>query len=376
MTRVERFLAAIDGDASYPPVWTADLSYWISGSEEAEERFQSEEGYLELCDQLGCMPYYWYDSFWAADRVYAEAPEVYQGSGNERTTRWRIDSEVLQRIECYSPVSHSEAIVKYPVETVTDLRNLIRIVERSELHGSAALEEYPERRTRWESHDGLPCLGLPRSPLPAFITEWAGVENGILLLVEEPDLCVVLFDLLSEQEMPILEALATSVPLVHFPDNITSEVYTSLFDSYMREHYVRRLEILHGSGSTNEAHNRRNRTRCAVHLDGTVNGMLQKICSVGIDAVEAVTPLPVGDMSVDAMREVTASSSTVLWGGVPGAMFAQPHDREAMERHVTALLEAWRNTPFILGVADQVPPDGDINLVEMITRIVEDVESA
>ena len=100
--------------------------------------------------------------------------------------------------------------------------------------------------------------------------------------------------------------------------------------------------------------------------------MLQKLCSLGIDAVEAVTPLPVGDMSVAAMRDAAAASRTVLWGGVPGAMFAQPYDSVAMERHIYEVLEAWSSTPFILGVADQVPPDGDIDLVGAISRIVGD----
>lgn len=370
MTRVERFLSAVDGDMNEPPVWTADISYWISGSNESDERYRSEAGYLELCDRLGCMPYYWYDRFWAADREFEVVPELLD-TGNKRTTRWRVGGKMLERIECFSSVSHSQAIVKYPVESVSDLRDLIELIGSSKLTGSAALREYPVRRSRWERHDGLPCLGLPRSPLPAFVTEWAGVENGILLLMDEPNLCECLFALMGEQETPILETIASSVPLVHFPDNLTSEVYTSLFDSYMREHYSRRLEIFRGAKNDNEGREGTDRTRCAVHLDGTVNGMLQKICAVGIDAVEAVTPLPVGDISVDSMREITASSNTTLWGGVPGAMFAPPYDRASMECHIANLLRAWKNTPFILGVADQVPPDGDINLVEVIARIVD-----
>ncbi len=38
-----------------------------------------------------------------------------------------------------------------------------------------------------------------------------------------------------------------------------------------------------------------------------------------------------------------------------------------MRRHVERALNLWQGQPFVLGVADQVPPDGDIGLVRRIS---------
>jgi hypothetical protein len=360
MTRRATLLETLAGAVPKKPVWTADISYWITGNERAE--YQTEEGYLRFCDDLGCMPYYWYDSFWAAEREFpAGAVTTSTGAdGIERRTTWSAGKRRLERVDRYSSSSWSQATVKHAVETAADLETLIDLVGSSNLAPSKALEEYPSRCAAWEAHDGIPSVGLPRSPLSAFINEWAGVEHGLLLLFDEPELCATLFELLESQEAPILEAcIERGVRLVHFPDNLTSEVYAGLFDGFMSDCYLRRLAVLHRGG-----------VLAAVHLDGTVAGLLPKLATTGIDAVEAVTPAPVGDIDAAAMRTMIEGSTTVLWGGVPGAMFAPPWSRDDMERHIRRLFEVWRGMPFVLGVADQVPPNGDIDTVARISELV------
>jgi hypothetical protein len=356
---------------SAPPVWTADISYWISGNQKTD--LQSESGYLDFCTELGCMPYYWYDAFWAGERSFDCSVDIVQGKiceeSGERTTEWVLGPgggstgkslRRLSRIDRFSATSWSEATVKHAIENSDDLRLLIELVESSKMIASLALETHALRQDRWEAYDGYPCIGLPRSPVSAFINEWAGVENGLILLFEERELCNRLFSILEEQEQPIIEACTQkNVQLVHFPDNLTSDVYTSIFDDSMRGCYERRIATLHDGG-----------TFAAVHLDGTVRGLLPKLCESGIDAVEAVTPHPVGDCTAGEMRNMASGSNTVLWGGVPGAMFARPYSWLDMKAHVEEVLEMWRGAPFVLGVADQVPPDGDIDTVRRIADLV------
>jgi len=52
-------------------------------------------------------------------------------------------------------------------------------------------------------------------------------------------------------------------------------------------------------------------------------------------------------------------------------MFAPPYDWEQMESHVHRLIECWGDRPFVMGVADQVPPDGNIEFCRNIANIVE-----
>ena len=169
-----------------------------------------------------------------------------------------------------------------------------------------------------------------------------------------PDKIKKALRLLEEQEEPILTAVCElAPPLVHFPDNLSSDNLTSYYDDYMREGHQRRIERLHAAG-----------VKCAVHLDGTIKGLLPKLTDCGFGAVEALTPQPAGDLSVNEMRNVANDEKVILWGDVPGIIFAPPYEWKDMKKHVEHVLDCWNGEPFVLGVADQVPPDGDIEMIK------------
>ena len=353
-------------------VWTADLTYWIAGQPAqlvTEKGWDTEAGHFQLCRDLGILPYYWYENFWAGS-LYFEHVTIHEEtspSGLHRKT-WETPLGTLIEESQYRPESFSQAITRYPIQNVDDLKILLHMLEHS-VSAPANLDTYPKRQKTWAEFDGLPSLALPRSPLPSFLTEWAGVERGIYLLIDEPQLTGAVLDQLERLEGPILEGvcvlasqIAPKLLLVHFADNLTSEVYTPFFATQMATRYQRRIEKLHAAD-----------IRCAVHLDGTVRGLLPRLAANGIDAIEALTPLPVGDVAVDEMRTLAGNSAVILWGGLPGAMFAPPFTWEDLHRQVESTLKAWRDTPFILGTADQVPPNGNIEFVKRISdRITQE----
>ena len=116
--------------------------------------------------------------------------------------------------------------------------------------------------------------------------------------------------MMEEQEVPIIDAVCDMAPpLVHFCDNLSSECTAGLYDKYMSSGHRRRIEQLHAAG-----------VKCAVHLDGTVKGLLPKLVRSGFDAIEALTPKPAGDLDIEEMQDLAASDTLILWGGVPGVM--------------------------------------------------------
>ena len=50
-------------------------------------------------------------------------------------------------------------------------------------------------------------------------------------------------------------------------------------------------------------------------------------------------------------------------------MFAPPFTWKSMKKHVESVLKSWKNRPFVLCVADQVPPDGDIDFCRRISDL-------
>jgi hypothetical protein len=359
----EALMQNLRGQSSGTAVWTADLSYWIAGRQAdgtAKPSWATELGQLELCRELGTMPYYWYGKFWAGQPVYPNdiAITSHADGGDSRTT-WRTPVGHISLDSRYCADSVSTAIVRYPVNTAEDLKVLLYLLEHRRLEPSN-LADYHERMTLWAGYDGLPCLALPRSPLAALLVEWAGVENTVFLLADEPDLCARAMELMEEQESSILDALGElAPPLIHFADNLSANTVAGLFDRYMAGVYRRRVQRLHQAG-----------VRCAVHLDGTIRGLLGPLVATGIDAVEALTPLPCGDVPLEDMRTLAGHDRVVLWGGVPGAMFAPPYTWKDMKVQVERLLASWGGTPFVVGVADQIPPDGDITFCNKIADLV------
>jgi hypothetical protein len=358
----ESFLQLLRGEKPSEVVWTADISYWVDGcvhAGKADPKWQTELGHLELCRDLGCMPYYWYGKFWAAEPRFDGVELITENRGGLRRCTWRTPVGDLIGETAFMEESWSEAPVRYAVQTEHDLDILLFMLARRRME-PVNLADYRQRLELWARYDGVPCLGLPRSPLPAFIVEWAGVEHGALLAMDCPEKVAEALNLMEQQERPVIEAVcALAPPVVHFPDNLSSANLTSFFDQHMAARYRRRLEPLHAAG-----------VRCAVHLDGTVRGLLPKLAQVGFDAVEALTPKPMGDVGLQEIRAVAANETLVLWGGVPGAMFAPPFVWPDMQTHVEKLLECWQDQPFIVGVADQVPPNGDIGLVRQVAKLL------
>lgn len=359
----ESFLRLLNGERPTEAIWSADITYWIDGccdNGRAIPSLQTETGLLELSRDLGMMPYFWYGKFWAAEPRYDLRVEVVSTTeGKRRTTTWHTPvgdiSAVWTRLEgCWS-----EAPTRYAVQDERDLQVLLYLMEHRRLEPTN-LRDFRQRIDLWARYDGVPCLGIPRSPLPAFIADWAGVEHGALLVMDHPDMVEEALRLMTAQEQPVLEAVAElKPPLVHFPDNLSSDSLTSFFEAHMAERYRQRLDFLHAAG-----------VRCAVHLDGMVRGLLPRLAAVGFDIVEALTPKPSGDVAVADMRALAANDRVILWGGVPGAMFVPPFKWDDVRRHVESLVEAWGNDPFVLGVGDQVPPDGDLDFVRKISDLI------
>jgi len=151
-------------------------------------------------------------------------------------------------------------ITKHFVESEGDLDVLLYLLQHRRLE-PANLDDWSERSEVWRAYDGLPCIGLPRSPLASLFVEWAGVENATYLIMDCPD-------------------------------------------------------------------------------------------------------------KIEEMRDLADSDTVIFWGGVPGVMFAPPFTWDQMKAHVLRLIACWGNRPFIMGVADQVPPDGDIDFCRKIAELV------
>jgi hypothetical protein len=202
----------------------------------------------------------------------------------------------------------------------------------------------------------------PRSPLARLFVQWAGVQAASLLLAAAPDeMAELLATLDAKDDAAYALCAAAPSPLVMIPDNLSADIWGPAF---FRRHagaiHRRRTEQLRGAGKI-----------VITHLDGRMRGLLGAVAETGIDGIEGLTPRPLGDLDVADLRAAAGRPDTVLWGGIPGVMFT-PHWRdEEFERAVRRAVEAFAGDPrTVLGVGDQVPPDGLLRRVKRVGELL------
>ena len=89
--------------------------------------------------------------------------------------------------------------------------------------------------------------------------------------------------------------------------------------------------------------------------------------------LEALTPYPVGDLKFEDLAGVAGDSKSILWGGLPGVYFTASVSEEEFERQVKQVLSIMVQKPrYVLGVADQVPPDGLESRVRRVSELVDE----
>lgn len=361
MSPRERLLAPFRGIKPDRPAWLADLGYWYSTALKTGKlppEFKGEDGYKRLHEYYGICCHYGVFGF-----VYTERQDGFKihekEVQGERICRWSSPRGELTARWKYLTQSWCWACIEYPVKSAADLKVVQDIFLRT--HYDYDFGKYLSESERL-GESGLPITPLPRSPLPALMADWCGVTNTIYLIADERRAVEDTLSIIDKANDKAFDCiLAGPAELLHFGDNLDSGNCASYFNQYMEEYYRRRLGQIHRSGKF-----------AVVHLDGTVRGLLPKLAACGFDGIESVTPAPVGDVEIEELRAVAANPKTIIWGGIPGAMFAKPWTAEDVRIHTLRLLkELWSEGRLVVGSADEIPPDGNINFCRIITDTIE-----
>lgn len=358
MSRKSRFLELFRGGKPTKVPWVADLYYWYVARKKQKqlpEKYSGREGYIALHDELGVMFYYDYDGPTVLEEKMGSVIYTEKTQQGARKEEWVLGDDSLTRNKKYLPQSYCWAITKYPVSDEHDLRVLFDIIENWEYHGC-----YKEYKSEMKSLNGLgfPAVILPRSPIPSLIVEWTGIQNLSFLMHNHRQFVEKLLDKLQEKYLEAVEVASKSpAPVIHFADNLSAEIIGGFFDDYMADCYTKALEILHGCGKY-----------AAVHIDGTVGHLPEKFAKLGMDALESLTPAPFGDLTFEEIKKQVVHTNTIVWGGLPGALFTKK--KKIFEDYLQRLISSWDDTPLIIGIADQLPPDGDISFVSIVSDII------
>jgi hypothetical protein len=186
----------------------------------------------------------------------------------------------------------------------------------------------------------------------------AGIEAVTVARLNAPEEFAVTLGVM-KNSFDVAAQIAVDSPAeaLMIPENLSAEmVGPRFFELYMRSYQEEWIRAIGKAG------------KCSfIHMDGTLRGLLREQASTGVAVIEAMTPAPVGDLGVAQWADRACNPKTILWGGIPGVYFTPHVSDDEFTRHVLEVLAVMRTAPrYVLGVADQVPPDA---LEERVRRV-------
>ncbi len=206
--------------------------------------------------------------------------------------------------------------------------------------------------------DGLVYVRVAKSPIQEILYQMMGIERFSLHLYDHPYLIDSLHAVMLERYEELFElAAAAPVEILLLGDNITADmVGTDRFKKYLMPIYTRVKQHIAGTDK-----------RLAVHMDGHLAALTNLIAETEIDIIEALTPPPMGDLSIEEAR--IAWPEKALWINFTSSMhIANP---DSIETHTRQLLkEAGGKKGFAVGVTEDAPPEALERSLEIISKVI------
>ncbi|NMC37940.1 MAG: hypothetical protein GYA41_06430 [Bacteroidales bacterium] len=361
MSPRERILLLLKGGIPDQVPWFGDLDYWanslIKRGYKSEDFILSNE-YINWHRELGVG--FYLQGYFPYRQNYnnCSVKEWYEGLKHFR----EIDTPMGSVRECweYIPSAFCEAPVEHFMKSETDIPIMKFIYENTSFEPDYAMADLRKKQV---GDQGIVLCYLPKSPFMHLVALEAGIVAVTMMALTATDEFTDLLDTM-KRKFDIAAGIAVDSPaeVLMIPENLSSEmVGPEFFEMYMSGYQKEWASKIRAAGKYS-----------FIHIDGTLAGLLRQEACVGFTVLEALTPYPVGDMKFEDLLPFIGNSSSILWGGIPGSYFTDCVSDEEFDNHVKYLLSIMTKKPlFVLGVADQVPPDGLERRVKRVSELVD-----
>lgn len=314
-----------------------------------------------------------YRALSCSNRVY----EYYEAFKREEDSQVRFSRRDLSATEYElrwdTPVGSQRAV--YRISRNSPWHEPLKwpISEESEMKVAAWREE----RARWwwdqATFDrvaaewgrlGAPMMYILRTTIQHLYVSEMGVEAAIYALMDYPATCDRFFEALNLSQERLIQVInASPIRLINFGDNLhASTTSPELFEKYILPVYQRRCELLHAAG----------KFVCS-HWDGDCRTLLPFAKETGLDAIEAITPKPQGDVTLEETKE--ALGDMILMDGIPAVFFDETFSEQTLIDCVRRCIDLFAPN-LILGVSDEVSSRGNIERVRLVGNIVDDYNAS
>ena len=103
-------------------------------------------------------------------------------------------------------------------------------------------------------------------------------------------------------------------------------------------------------------------------MDGSLKDLLPYLADLPFDGLEALTPKPQGDVTLEELQE--AIGNKILLDGIPSVIFLPQYSLSYVKDFTRKILDMF-SPNLIVGVSDEMPPNGDMRKLEIIGKMVK-----
>ncbi len=345
-------------------IWQPRIQCWIDDKMFDDGKLPGRyEGMskVELYKDLGCSArvYEYNDCFYP---IFDDTVKTWHETQGDTTTTY-IETPIgtVTHQSKVSPNSWAQLVTKEWVTCEEELK----IYTYIEQHTNWGFSQETFDRVKAEWGDlGAPTIFMPRTSVQRLYIDLMGVEQAIYAIMDYPETVEEYFDALRECHFRLIDVINESpIHIINFGDNIHSGTLSpSLFEEYVLPEYKLRCERLHKAG----------KFICS-HFDGDNRGLMEYYQETGLDGVEAITPVPQGDVTLEEMHEALGDNMYLL-DGIPAVYFDAIYPVEVLEDCVRKILDMFA-PHLILGISDEISSTGDIERIRLVGKMVDEYNS-
>ena len=363
MTRKELNLAIFEGTAQ-AVLWQPRLETWIGhhmNQETMPARFRGLDS-LGIYDALRCSIRY---AASAGLERYEDPGDVgrteeQQGdffvqtvtlpSGSLRTVHRDIwaDGKLLNR-----------RIAEWPVKTEADLKLLADLVDREQFRANVRLFEEAAARV---GHRAEPTVFLSSSGFTELIKTGAGLPPTYYLLHDHPDAVEAYLEACDRRDHRLIDA-ALQLPcrIFNLGDHATNEFTPPpILKRYLMPRWQWIGKRLGDAGRF-----------VHTHWDGHSRLMLPYLKETGLHGVEALTPAPMGDMTLEEIKQAVGDQLVCL-DLLPAIHFLPHYSTQEVLDFARRAIDMFAPR-LILGVSDEISQVGEIEKIEAVSELVDEI---
>lgn len=363
MTRRELNLAIFERTTD-KVLWQPRLEEWIFRNrmnDTLPDRFKKLE-YLEIYDELRCSVRY---AAHAGIEGYMEPNDI--ETTQERKGEYLFNTAKSPSGEITAVVHEiwegdklvNSRIDQFPVKTPNDVKVLIDIVERTKF--KANLEAFKAAEAN-VGQRGEPTIFLSSSGFTELIKNHCGLLDTFYLLNDYPEVIEEYLEACDRRDDRMVDA-ALQLPcrIFNLGDHATDEFTPPpIAKKYMMPRWQRLSKRLHDNNRFIHS-----------HWDGNSKTILPLLMDSGLDSVEALTPLPMGNISLEEIKKAVGDKLVVL-DLLPAIHFLPSYSTQEVLDFAKKVIDMFAPR-LILGVSDEISSVGEIEKIEAVTNLVESI---